>query len=153
VATFLERVWKRHSNPWSVWTHILSYPLVYVPVWNRSWKQGAAVGAWFAANPVLFPEPKGDEPWATRGVLGEELWTAERPWDLSMLINTASAACFAGGLLATYRRRVWPMVYFASVALLLKLWYIDRMTFYYERHREREEPAREAETATTPPSS
>jgi hypothetical protein len=61
VATFLERVWKRHSNPWSVWTRILSYPLVYVPVWNRSWKQGAAVAAWFAANPVLFLEPKGDD--------------------------------------------------------------------------------------------
>jgi hypothetical protein len=153
VATFLERLWKRHSNPWSVWTRILSYPLVYVPVWDRSWKQGAAVAAWFAANPVLFSEPKGDEPWATRGVLGEELWTAERPWDLSMLINTASAAFFAGGLLATYRRRLWPMVFFASVALLLKLWNIDRMTFYYAQHRKREEPAEEAETATTPPSS
>src|SRR3712207_7735452 len=66
VATFLERVWRRHSNPWSVWTRILSYPLVYIPVWNRSWRQGAAAAAWFAANPVLFPEPKGDEPWADR---------------------------------------------------------------------------------------
>jgi hypothetical protein len=97
VATFLERIWKRHSNPWSVWTRILSYPLVYVPIWNRSWKQGAAVAAWFAANPLIFPAPEGDESWATRGVLGEELWTAERPRDLSMLINTASAAFFAGG--------------------------------------------------------
>ncbi len=136
MATFLKRVWKRHSNPWSVWTRILSYPLVYVPVWNRSWKQGAAVAAWFAANPVLFPEAEGDEPWATRGVLGEELWTAERPRDLSMLINTASAAFFAGGLLATYRRRFWPMMLGAGAALLLKLWYIDRMVFYNEQHRD-----------------
>ena len=153
MATFLKRAWKRHSNPWSVWTRILSYPLVYVPVWNRSWKQGAAVAAWFAANPVLFPEPEGDEPWATRGVLGEELWTAERPRDLSILINTTSATFFAGGLLATYRRRLWPMVFFASVALLLKLWYIDRMTFYYEQHREREESPEETKGATTPSSS
>ena len=135
MAAFIERLWKRHSNPWSVWTRILSYPLVYVPFWNRNWKQGAAVAAWFAANPVLFPETKSDESWATRGVLGEQLWTAERPRDLSTLINSVSAAFFAGGLLATYRRRFWPMAFCAVVALLLKLWYIDRMTFYYERHR------------------
>ena len=136
VATLIERAWKRHSNPWSVWTRILSYPPVYLPVWNRSWKQGAAVAAWFAATPVLFAESEGDESWATRGVLGEKLWTAERARDLSARINTASAAFFAGGLLATYRRRFWPMMLGAGAALLLKLWYIDRMVFYNEQHRD-----------------
>ena len=75
-------------------------------------------------------------------MLGEELWTAERPLDLSMLINTTSATFFAGELLATYRRRLWPMVFFASVALLLKLWYIDRMTFYYEHTASGKSPRR-----------
>jgi hypothetical protein len=50
VTTHTEKSWKRHSNPWSVWTRVLTYPLVYLPLWNRSWKQGAAVAAWFAAN-------------------------------------------------------------------------------------------------------
>ena len=63
-------------------------------------------------------------------MLGEKLWTAERARDLSARINTASAAFFAGGLLATYRRRFWPMMLGAGAALLLKLWYIDRMVFY-----------------------
>ncbi len=45
------------------------------------------------------------------------------------------------------------MVFFASVALLLKLWYIDRMTFYYEQHREREESPEEINGATTSSSS
>ena len=136
MATFLKRIWKRHSNPWSVWTRILSYPLVYVPIWNRSWKQGVAVAAWYAANPVLFPVPEGDESWATRGVLGEELWTAERPRDLSTALTGASAAFFAGGLLTAYNRRFWSTMFFGGTAFLLKLWYIDRMTFYYEQHRE-----------------
>ena len=79
MANFGKKIWKRHSNPLSVWTRILSHPLVYVPFWNRRWKQGAGVAAWFAFDPVLFPEPEDDESWATRGVLGEELWTAKRP--------------------------------------------------------------------------
>src|ERR671921_2209152 len=71
VAILTEKTWKRHSNPWSVWTRILSYPLVYLPFWNRSWKQGAAVAAWFSLIPLLFPEPKEQQQqqsWATRGV-------------------------------------------------------------------------------------
>jgi hypothetical protein len=72
------RTWKRHSNPWSVWTRILTYPLVYLPFWNRSWKQGALVAACFAANPVIFSAPEDDSSWATRSVLGEQLWTVKR---------------------------------------------------------------------------
>jgi hypothetical protein len=137
VEDFAKRAWKRHSNPWSVWTRILSHPLVYVPFWNRSWKQGGVVAAWFALNPVLFPEPESDESWATRAVLGEELWTAERPRDASTLLTGASGVFGAGALLTAYKRRFWPMMFCASAAFLLKLWYIDRMTVYYERHKAR----------------
>jgi hypothetical protein len=144
MATFTKKLtkkaWKRHSNPLSGWTRILSYPVVYVPFWNRSWKQGAAVAAWFAVNPFLFPEPKSDKSWATRGVLGEELWTAERPRDLSTLLSAVSATSFVVGLVCAYSRRFWPMTLCAIVAYLLKLWYIDRMTFYYEQHRKQQEP-------------
>jgi hypothetical protein len=92
TATLVERAWKRHSNPFSVWTRLLSYPLVFVPFWNRSWNQGVAVAAWFAANPVLFSEPENRGAGATRAVLGEKLWMAERPLDPIMLLNVTSAA-------------------------------------------------------------
>jgi hypothetical protein len=91
MAILTEKSWKRHSNPWSVWTRILSYPLAYVPLWNRSWKQGAVVGAWFTANPVIFPPPHDDSSWATRCVLGEQLRTAKRRRDFPMALNSASA--------------------------------------------------------------
>jgi hypothetical protein len=149
-AIHTEQSWKRHSNPWSVWTRILSYPLAYVPVWNRSWKQGAAVGAWFTANPVIFPPPNDDSLWATRCVLGEQLWTAERRRDFPTALNSASAVFYAGALLAAYKRRFWPLMFYASSSYLLKLWFLDRM----KQHRgEREEPAKgETEAATTPSS-
>jgi hypothetical protein len=136
VKILSERVWRRHSSPWSVWTRILSYPLVYLPFWNRSWKQGAAVAAWFAANPVIFPEPEDDSSWATRGVLGEKLWMAERPRDLIMLISAASGMVGVVGLVAAYRRRFWPMMLCASAGFLLVLWGIDRYTVYYDQHKE-----------------
>jgi hypothetical protein len=153
VAIHTEKSWKRHSNPWSVWTRILTNPLVYLPFWNRSWKQGAAVAAWFAANPVIFPAPENDSSWATHGVLGEELWTAKRQRDNPMTLNAASAVFFAGAIPSAYRRRLWPMMVCAGPSLLLKLWFIDRMTFYYKEHKEREEPAKEEAATTTTSSS
>jgi hypothetical protein len=152
VAIHTEQSWKRHSNPWSVWTRILSYPLAYVPVWNRCWKQGALVGAWLTANPVIFPAPEDDSSWATRCVLGEQLWTAKRR-DFPMALNSASAVFYAGALLVAYKRRFWPLMFFGGTSYLLKLWFLDRMTYYYEEHRGREElPKEEAEAATTPSS-
>ena len=144
-----ERVWRRHSSPWSVWTRVLSYPLVYLPFWNRSWKQGAAVAVWLAVNPVIFPEPKDDSSWATRGVLGEKLWMAERPRDVISLLNIASGIVGVVGIVAAYRRRLWPMVLCAIAGFLLVLWGIDRYAVYYDQYQ----GARGSQPAEPAPSS
>ena len=99
-------------------------------------------------QPRDLPPPEDDSSWATRCVLGEQLWIAKRRRDFPMALNAASAVFYAGALLATYKRRFWPMMFFGGTSYLLKLWFLDRMTLYYEQHREREEPPKE-EAATT----
>jgi hypothetical protein len=84
---------------------------------------------------VIFPEPEDDSSWATRGVLGEKLWMAERPRDLIMLLSAASGMVGVVGLLAAYRRRFWPMMLCVSAGFLLVLWGMDRYTAYYDQHR------------------
>ena len=54
-ADLKHNVFARHSNPWSAWTRWLSTPLVLVPLSTRQWSHAAIVGAWMAANPVIFP--------------------------------------------------------------------------------------------------
>jgi hypothetical protein len=70
-----------------------------------------------------------------------------------MALNSASAVFYTGALLAAYRRRLWPLMFFGGTSYLLKLWFLDRMTLYYENHREREEPPKEDKAATTTSSS
>ena len=60
-----------------------------------------------------------------------------------MALSATSAVFYAGALLAAYKRRFWPMMFFESTSYLLKLWFLDRMTLYYEKHRERDEPPKE----------
>jgi hypothetical protein len=50
-------VFARHGNPWSASTRWASTPLLLVPVWRRSWRDGALVGEWMALNPVVFGKP------------------------------------------------------------------------------------------------
>ena len=70
-----------------------------------------------------------------------------------MALNSASAVFYAGALLAAYKRRLWPLMFFGGTSYLLKLWFLDRMTLYYENHGEREEPPKEDKAATTTSSS
>ena len=134
MAIMKEQTWAKHSNPWSVWTRVLTNPLAYIPVWNRSWRQAVSVGTWFLLNPRLFPPPQNSSSWATRSVLGEQIWTSKARADLPMLINAFSALFFFVALYSAYSRRLWRLVSFGSLALVFKLWFLERMVAYYDAY-------------------
>ena len=135
IKRLLREVFRHHSNPWSAWTRLLSVPLVFVPVWNRSWREGAILGVWLIANPVVFAEPKDDKAWATRVMLGEEMWIAKRPLDRAMALSMGATAFGLGGVWGAYKRRLLPTVVctVGQVVLLLAHW--RELALYYERHR------------------
>ena len=129
------KVFERHSNPWSAWTRLLSTPLVLVPFWTRSRKHAALVGTWMLLNPIVFPKPNNDSAWATRAMLGEEMWVAERPIGVAMAVNVAASAFGIGGVVGALKRRpsAAALCTVAEVALLLVYWQL--MSEYYEEHR------------------
>ena len=136
IKQLTRKIFAHHSNPWSAWTRLFSAPLVFVPIWNRSWRQGAILGVWLTINPVVFPEPKDDKAWATRAMLGEEIWIAKRPLDRAMALNVAATALGLGGVWGALRRRPLPTAVCAvgQVAMLLAYW--REVALYYERHRD-----------------
>ena len=134
MSIMKEQTWERHSNPLSVWTRVFTNPLVYVPVWNRSWRQAIPVAAWFLVNPRLFPPPRDDSSWATRSVLGEQIWTSKRRADLPMSISILSALFFLLALYSAYTRRLWSLITFGGLALMFKAWFLERMVVCYEEH-------------------
>ena len=136
IKWLVRKVFARHSNPWSAWTRLFSAPLLFVPIWKRSWREGAILGAWLIANPVIFPEPKDDKAWATRAMLGEEMWISERPLDRALVLNVGATVLGVGGVWGALRRRLLPTVVCAvgQVALLLAYW--REMALYYERRRD-----------------
>jgi hypothetical protein len=130
-----QKTFERHSNPWSARTRLLSTPLVLVPFWTRSRKHAALVGTWVLLNPIVFPKPTNDSAWATRAMLGEEMWVAERPIDTAMAVNVAASALGIGGVVGALKRKptATALCTVAEVASLLVYWRL--MSEYYEEHR------------------
>ena len=129
------KVFEHHSNPWSAWTRLLRTPLVLVPFWTRSPRHAALIGARLLLNPVVFPEPRNDSAWATRAMLGEEMWIAKRPVDGAMSVNALASAFGIGGVVGALKRRPLPtaLCTMSEVALLPFYWRL--MAEYYEEHR------------------
>jgi hypothetical protein len=57
---------------------------------------------------VVFSEPKDDSAWATRAMLSEEMWIAERPLDRAMAVNAAASTFGIGGVWASFKRKLLP---------------------------------------------
>ncbi|MFI0453279.1 DUF6653 family protein [Actinomadura sp. 6N118] len=131
-------VFARHSNPWSAWSRWATAPLLLVPVWTRSWPHAAVVGAWFAVNPVLFPEPADQRAWATKAVLGEELWLLDHRRDAGLAVDAAASGALMIALFGAWRRRPVSAAVATGAQMLLLLVYWELMARYYETHRDAE---------------
>ncbi|NVK17263.1 MAG: hypothetical protein HWE30_01060 [Methylocystaceae bacterium] len=84
VMTMDEKDWARHANPWSVYTRFTALPLLALSVWSRWWLGWDALYPlaltifWIWLNPRLFPAPKSIDNWASKGVMGEQLFLRRR---------------------------------------------------------------------------
>lgn len=131
-ARLRRKVFERHANPLSAWSRWGTTPLVLVPVWTRKWTHAVPVLAWMIANAVVFPKPKHERAWATRAVLGEEMWIVERPRDAAMAVNAGSTAFLAAALIAARKRTLAPAVAATAGAMALIMVYWKQMVDYYD---------------------
>lgn len=131
-SDFKRWVFSRHSHPWSAWTRWASTPLVLLPVWNRSPRQGVVVAAWLALNPVLFPPPRDDSAFATRAVLGEERWLEERPVSGALAINCMASAALLIAIDSARRHRRRQMTIATIATMGALLWYWREMVRFYD---------------------
>jgi hypothetical protein len=137
-----DAAWARHANPWSVWTRVPILPLLALAIWSRVWIGWWAVApvallvGWTLANPHAFPPPRSTANWGSRAVLGERLWLARnevpvppRHRRLPVLLKLVAAA----GAILLIHGLIWllPWATLAglAIALVAKLWFLDRMNW------------------------
>ena len=152
TASVLERLmgmdaatWQRHANPLSVYTRYTALPLLAMAIWSRVWLGWwallpvALAVAWIWLNPRLFGVPASTRSWASRSVLGEQVWLRRRqvpiPPEHARAALLLSIANGAFSLLVVYGLVMLDMA--ATVAglalvILVKSWFLDRMVWLFE---------------------
>lgn len=146
VFRMSDEAWRRHANPWSVYTRFAAVPLMILAIWSRVWigwwalVPVAAVTVWLLINPHVFAAV-GPLGWAAKGIYGERLWLLENDRVtpdcravLRWLIvpGLAGFALLAWGLMTL---SVWPTVFGGTLIVLTQLWRIDRLGQLYEQGR------------------
>ncbi len=145
-----DATWKRHANPWSVWTRFWILPLLVPAIWCRAWvgwwclvPVGLLV-VWTVLNPRAFPKPATTKHWASEATFGERVWlnrkTLSIPEHHITMAHILSAVSGLGLVPLVY-----GLVMFAPVETLLglvliilgKLWFLDRMVWLYRDMKDR----------------
>ena len=140
-----DATWKRHANPWSVYTRFSCLPLIVLAIWSRVWLGWwclvpivlACFWTWF--NPRLFNEPKSLDSWASKGVMGERVFLNRKknpiPQDHLDMANILTVLSAIGVLILAYGLIVlsfWVVMAGLIGTILPKVWFVDRMVWLYE---------------------
>lgn len=140
--------WRRHANPWSVWTRLAAVPLSVAAGWSRVWIGWwfllplALVVAWLFLNTRVFAAVP-DDGWAARGIYGEHLWLERpdvMPPEHRVVLRMLVFVGLAGGAIMIYgvvALSLWPAWLGVVILLMGQLWRIDRMGLLYGEARER----------------
>lgn len=135
LADARRSVFARHCHPVSAWSRFATIPLVLVPLWTRSPAVTAGVGAWFAVNPVMTPEPSHHRAFATRAMLGEELWTSDPGQDRALVgLNIAGSLALSAGSWAAWRRRPVPAAVAMAAAMVTTMISWQRYASIFDHH-------------------
>ena len=89
---------------------------------------------WRKVKRAVFGKPAHERAWATRAVLGEEQWIAERPMDAALAVDVAATAAGLVAMLAAHRRRAVPAAAATAMQMALLMAYWELMSRYYDRH-------------------
>jgi len=137
MKIFSKKIWKRHTNPLSGWTRVMAFFLIPILIWFQNWYLLIGLLIFFAINPILFPEPKSKNNWMSKSILGEELWTKKGVLqkDFPTILNLFNGLFFFVLIYGAYKNLLGITVFSTIISSVFKLWYLDRMVFYYEKNR------------------
>lgn len=144
LAGMSEEAWRRHANPWSVWTRFAAIPLMILAIWSRVWigwwslvPIGLVVG-WLWWNPHAFAPIDTPTAWSSRGIFGERLWLADRsamPAGFTAIQRVWTVGGLIGASLLVFglvMLQVWPTIFGATLIVYGQLWRIDRLGIFYD---------------------
>jgi hypothetical protein len=135
VDNFTDRYfWSRHANSGSVWTLFAAFPMLVLGIYRRD--QPLLIGTllFVLVNPLLFSPPTTDTAWATRVVLGEQIWPEQglRSSPTNLVFITLAAPVYLYNLRAAAKRNSVRTLLSTALSMALMLLFFRQMSRLYE---------------------
>ncbi len=140
-----EDAWIKHSNPWSVWTRVITLPFLTIAIWSHIWIGYWALVpilicvVWIKINPVFFSKPKSTKNWSSKSVLGERVWLNKKthpiPNHHQRFAVILSIIAFIGLIIWGYGLYSKNLEFTIMGLILIytgKMWFLDRMVWLFE---------------------
>jgi len=139
-----DRDWRRHANPWSVWTRFSCLPLLALAIWSRVWIGWAALPLvalacwWTWYNPRAFPPPFDFGSWASRATLGERIFLRAEQYTIPAhhlravkVLGLLPALGLVPLIWGLWALQGWAVIAGLALTILPKLWFCDRMVWIH----------------------
>lgn len=146
IMSMNDSVWRRHANPISVWSRILTgLPLLLTAIWSLHWIGIWAIALiilavlWLWLNPRLFSAPRNTNNWASKVTLGERVWLNRKQVAIAahhstcaIFLSLTAGLGFVTAVTGAIFALPFPMWLGASISWLGKMWFCDRMVWLFE---------------------
>lgn len=133
IARLRRAVFVRHSHPLSAWSRWATMPLVLVPLWTRQWVHVVPIATWFIANPIIFGRPRSTRSFASRAMLGEELWMTEKRRDAALAIDAVASGLTLVAAVGAWKHKPLMTAVSTGLSMTLILEYWRRVARIYDR--------------------
>lgn len=144
LMSMTDESWRRHANPWSVWTRFTCLPLMVLSLYSWGWIGWGALplfllsAAWTWVNPRAFPPPDDFGSWASRGTLGERVFLARDRYAVAahhVRVAHVLTVLSALGLLPLIYGLIvldpWATAMGVVATAMPKVWFVDRMVWIH----------------------
>lgn len=139
-----DETWKRHSNPWSVYTRFTTLPLISLAFWSREWIDAYSVALialsflWVWVNPRIFGAPSTTNNWASMATFGERIYLNRENEVIPIhhlkacrTLQSLSAMGLPFFIYGLYFLDLWVLILGNLWVMAFKAWFVDRMVWLY----------------------
>ena len=141
--------WKRHSNPWSVYTRFTILPLISLAFYSRMWITYYCLipiimsFIWIWLNPRVFPIPKKTYNWASMGTFGERIYLKRKINAIpkhhvlpAIILQIMAGLALPVFIYALYSLNVWALVLSNIWIMIFKACFVHRMVYLYKEMKD-----------------
>ncbi len=139
-----DEAWRRHANPWSVYSRFTTLPLISFAFYSGEWigvYSLVLIGLsffWVWINPRLFNAPRSTNNWASMGTFGERIYLNRKHEHIpSHHLNTCRVLQWLSAMglpifvFGLYSLDIGLIILGNVWIMAFKAWFVDRMVWLY----------------------